>query len=166
MLRSRSLLMATVLTGIGLAGIGLHGLGPTSLAPGLGLTATASPSKPGDMFWVRKTQSSPEQVVAAVKTYTEANKWLYLAEFKIRGGQVTAVKICYPAIAGDLFAAGPHVAAMMPCGNIAVYADQGRTTISMLHPKFMSILAPGERMEKAVREVTPLFEKMLEAVSQ
>lgn len=146
MLRPISILTAIVLTGIG-------------------LTATASAGTPGDMFWVRTTQKTPEQVVATVKTYTEANKWLYLAEFKIKGGQVTAVKICYPAIAADIFTAGPHVAAMMPCGNIAVYVDQGRTTIAMLHPKFMSILAPHERMDKAVREVTPLFEKMLEAVS-
>jgi Domain of unknown function DUF302 len=133
---------------------------------GIGLTVAASPRAPSEMFWVRKTEKSPEQVVAAVKTYTESNKWVYLAEFKIRGGQITAVKICYPAIASDIFAAGSHVAAMMPCGNIAVYVEQGQTTISMLHPKFMSILAPHERMDKAVREVTPLFEKMLEAVSQ
>ena len=146
MLRSITTLTAIVLTGIG-------------------FTAMANSTSPGEMFWVRTTQKSPEQVVAAVKTYTEAHKWLYLAEFKIKGGQVTAVKICYPAIAADIFAAGPHVAAMMPCGNIAVYADQGRTTISMLHPKFMSVLAPHERMDKAVREVTPLFEKMLETVS-
>lgn len=124
--------------------------------------ATANP--PGDMFWVRNTQKTPEAVVGAVKAYSEANKWLYLAEFKIRGGQVTAVKICYPAIAPDIFAAGAHVAAMMPCGNIAVYVEDGRTTISMLHPKFMSTLVPHELMAKAVREVTPLFEKMLDSV--
>ena len=121
---------------------------------------------PGDMFWVRASKKSPEELVGAIKAYTEANKWLYLAEFKIKGGQVTAVKICYPAIAADIFAAGLHVAAMMPCGNLAVYVDGGQTTVSMLNPKFMSVLAPHERMEKAVRDVTPLFQQMLETISK
>lgn len=33
-----------------------------------------------------------------------------------------------------------------------------------LHPKFMTALYPGENLERAVREVTPLFEAMLEEV--
>jgi hypothetical protein len=119
-----------------------------------------------DMFWVRVVDKSPEETVAAIRSYTEARNWLYLAEFKIRGGKVTAIKICYPAIGPDIFAAGDHVAAMMPCGNLAVYQNDGRTVISMLHPKFMSALAPHEGVNKAVREVTPLFETMLETVSK
>ncbi len=46
--------------------------------------------------------------------------WLYLAEFKIKGGEATAIKICYPAIAKGIFAAGMHVTAMMPCGHVTV----------------------------------------------
>lgn len=130
------------------------------LAPG------AKAGAPNDMFWIRGTQKAPEQVVSAIKSYVEANKWLYLSDFKIKGGEVTAVKICYPAIGSDIFAAGMHVAAMMPCGHIAVYAEGGGTRISMLHPKFMTALYPDANLERAVRTVTPLFEAMLAEVAR
>jgi hypothetical protein len=120
----------------------------------------AKAGEPNDLFWVRSTQKSPQQIVAAIKEYVEARKWLYLADFKIKGGQVTAVKICYPPIGNDIFAAGMHVAAMMPCGHIAVY-EEGGTKIAMLHPKFMTALYPDRNLDKAAREVTPLFEAML-----
>lgn len=129
------------------------------------IPAAASAGEPNDMFWVRSTQKSPEQVVAAIKGYVEAKKWLYLADFKLKGGQVTAVKICYPPIGKDIFAAGMHVAAIMPCGHIAVY-DEGGTKISMLHPNYMTALFPDKNLEKAAREVTPLFEAMLAEVSK
>ena len=120
---------------------------------------------PNDMFWVRSTQKSPEQVVAAIKRYVEGKKWLYLADFKLKGDEVTAVKICYPPIGKYIFSAGMHVAAMMPCGHIAVY-DEGGTKISMLHPSFMTALYPDKNLETAVREVTPLFEAMLAEISR
>lgn len=126
----------------------------------------AKAGEPNDMFWVRTTDRSPEQVVAAIKSYAEANKWLYLSDFKIKGGEVTAVKICYPPIGKDIFAAGMHVAAMMPCGHIAVYVEGGKTRLSMLHPKFMTALYPDKNLENAVKTVTPLFEKMLGDVTR
>lgn len=139
-----------------------------ALVPGLLafllLAAEAPAGEPPGMFWVRHADKSPEQVVAAIRGHVETNKWLYLADFKLKGGEVTAVKICYPPIGKDVFAAGLHVAAMMPCGHIAVYVEQGRTTISMLDPKFMTMLVPNENMENAVRTVTPLFSAMLDAV--
>lgn len=126
----------------------------------------ASAAKSNDMFWVRGTDKTPEQAVAAIKSYSEARNWLYLADFKIKGGEVTAVKICYPAIGKDIFAAGMHVAAMMPCGNIAVYVEGGKTRIAMLNPKFMTALFPDKNLDNAVRTVTPLFEAMLGEVAR
>ena len=125
------------------------------------LPSAAGAGEPNDMFWVRVTSKTPEQVVAAVKSHGETNKWLYLADFKLKGGEVTAVKICYPPIGKDIFAAGMHVAAMMPCGHIAVYVESGKTTVSMLQPKFMTAIYPDKNLDNAVRTVTPLFEAML-----
>ena len=136
-----------------------------TLAWTLAAAGNASAGDPNDMFWVRSTPQSPEQVVAALRSYTEGRKWLYLGEFKIKGGEVTAVKICYPPIGKDIFAAGMHVAAMMPCGHIAVYVE-GPTKVAMLHPKFMIALYPDANLERAVREVTPLFEAMLNDVAR
>jgi uncharacterized protein (DUF302 family) len=117
------------------------------------------------MFWVRGTDKTPEQASAAIKSYVESAKWLHLAEFKIKSGEVTAIKICYPPVGKDIFAAGLHVAAMMPCGHIAVYVEDGRTRISMLHPKFMTALYPDKNLERAVETLTPLFEAMLREVA-
>ena len=135
---------------------------PAMLALGIAAGA-AHAGAPNDNFWVRSSPKTPDQVVAALKSYAEARKWLYLAEFKIKNGEVTSVKICYPPIGKHIFAAGMHVAAMMPCGQVAVYNENG-TKLAMLHPKFMTVLYPDENLERAVREVTPLFEAMLEEV--
>ena len=56
-----------------------------------------------------------------------------------------------------------HVAAMMPCGHIAVY-NEGGTKLAMLHPKFMTALYPDPNLDRAVRTVTPLFEAMIDEV--
>lgn len=132
-----------------------------SLLACLMLVADASAGEPNEMFWVQGTNKTPEQAVAAIRSYVETNKWLYLADFKIKGGEVTAVKICYPPIGKDIFAAGMHVAAMMPCGHMAVYVEAGKTKVSMLHPKFMTALYPDKNLDNAVRVVTPIFEAML-----
>ncbi len=121
-------------------------------------------AEPGELFWVRATAKSPAQVVAAIRGYAEARQWLYLADFKLKGGQVTAVKICYPPIGKDIFAAGMHVAAMMPCGHVAVY-DDGGTKIAMLDPRFMTRLQPDPNLERAAATVAPLFEAMLADVA-
>lgn len=125
----------------------------------------ARAGEPNDNFWVRSSPKSPDELVAALKSYAEGRKWLYLAAFKIKGGEVTSVKICYPPIGKDIFAAGMHVAAMMPCGHIAVYNDGG-TKLAMLKPKFMTVLYADPNLERAVRTVTPLFEAMLDEVAR
>lgn len=119
--------------------------------------------EPNDNFWVKSSRKSPEELVAAIKSYAEGRQWLYMATFKLKGGEVTAVKVCYPPIGKDIFAAGMHVAAMMPCGHIAVY-NEGGTKLAMLDPKFMTVLYPDPNLERAARTVTPLFKAMLDEV--
>jgi len=52
-----------------------------------------------------------------------AEECLFLAGFDLVGGRVTALKICYPPYAPDIFAAGMHTTAMMPCRHLAFYED-------------------------------------------
>jgi len=59
-----------------------------------------------------------------------------------------------------------HVAAMMPCGHVALYKEGDKTKISMLNPKFMTTLYPDPNLEKAVSTVTPQFEAMLAEVTK
>jgi uncharacterized protein (DUF302 family) len=143
-----------------------HAMAALLLTGAVTFPVVAIAGEPNDMFVIRDTQKPPAEVVSAIKSYVEVNKWLYLAEFKLKGGEVTAVKICYPPIGSDIFAAGMHVTAMMPCGHIAVYKEGDHTRISMLHPKFMTALYPDPNLEKAVKTVVPQFEAMLTEVTK
>lgn len=116
-------------------------------------------------FVVKSTEQSREAVLEAIRDYTDASSdWVYLSEIPLRRGAFTLVKLCYIPAAGDIFAAGRHVSALLPCGHLSLYAEAGRTHLSMLHPRFMTTLSPGPEMERAVAKATPAFEALLEAV--
>ncbi|WP_019593527.1 DUF302 domain-containing protein [Thioalkalivibrio sp. ALM2T] len=116
-------------------------------------------------FIVKSTEQSREAVLEAIRDYTEASgDWFYLTDIPLRRGALILVKICYIPAAGDIFAAGPHVSALLPCGHLSLYEEDGRTQLSMLHPRFMSTLSPGPEMDRAVEKATPAFEALLDAV--
>jgi len=125
------------------------------------LAGTAAAEVP-EHFIVHKLDQSPEEAAALVREHTEnAEEWLFLSEFGLAGGRVTALKICYPAIAPDIFAAGMHTMAMMPCGHLAFYDEDGQSTLAMLDPSFMTALDPHPALKNAVATVRPAFAEML-----
>ena len=117
-----------------------------------------------DMFLIRSTAKTPEAVVAAVKAYAEAKHWQYLGANKVKKGQVTLVKICIPAVGQQIWPVGLHLSAMLPCGNLGVYQQQGKTQISLLHPRYMQVLYPHPAIDKASATAQPLLAEMLDAV--
>lgn len=125
----------------------------------------ASAERPGEMFILHDLSTSPAEAAAAVRRHVEENAdWLFLAEFPLKGGEVLALKICYLPLGGDIFAAGMHVAAMMPCGNLAFYEEDGQARLSMLDLRFMTELNPDPNLERAVERGAPAFEAMLAEV--
>lgn len=121
---------------------------------------------PNDLFVIKTSAKSPDAVFAAIKAYVADKKWLYLGDNKVKNDEVTLVKLCVPAASPDIWAAGLHVAALAPCGHIGIYREAGRTTVSMLHPKFMHVLNPHPRLKKAGDELAPLFDAMLDDVTR
>lgn len=122
-------------------------------------------SQGNGMFIVHEASGTPEEVTEAIQEYVwEHDDWIFLASFGLKGGEVTAVKVCYLPLGGDIFAAGMHVAAMLPCGHIAVYEEDGHTRLSMLDLGFMTTLNPDPNLEQAVEKGRPAFEAMLETV--
>lgn len=119
---------------------------------------------PNDLFVVKTSAKSPDAVFTAIRAYVADKKWLYLGDNKVKNDEVTLVKLCVPAASPDIWAAGLHVAALAPCGHIGIYREAGRTTVSMLHPKFMHVLNPHPRLKKAGDELAPLFSAMLDDV--
>lgn len=119
-----------------------------------------------DMFIIRSTEKTPEAVVKAIKKYSKQMKWEFLGTSKVKQGQVTLVKICIHEVGRVLWTVGPHVSAMLPCGNLGVYRNKEKTEISLLNPRYMQILYPHPAIEKASAMAQPLLMEMLETVAK
>jgi hypothetical protein len=131
------------------------------------LTSLAQGPMPGpDMVLTRATTKTPDQVVDAIKSYSEEKKWLYMGASKAKQGEVTMVKVCIQQVGQLLWPVGLHLSALLPCGNFGVYQIKGQTEISMLHPRYMQVLYPHAEVEKAVNLATPLLTEMLTAVAK
>lgn len=119
-------------------------------------------AEPDDHFIIHETEQSREALAGAIREYVEADEdWIFLAEFDLAGGAITAIKICYLPLGPDIVDAGLHVGAMLPCGHIGLYEEEGTTHLSMLHPKFMTTLQPHPSLERAVEHAEPAFETLL-----
>ena len=125
------------------------------------LLPTVWANEPNEMFILRSSQTAPEEVVMQIEHYAKDKKWNYLGAHKVKKGQVWLVKICIKAAGKALWKAGPHVSAMLPCGNISVYKEKGMTQISLLHPRFMHMIYPDPNVQNAVDISTPLLIGMM-----
>lgn len=141
----------------------LHLVG-AAVAAVVSLIGVAQAADPDDVFIIRTTSKSPDAVVAAVKAYSEAQQWPFLGSNKVKQGQVTLVKICIPAVGKLVWPLGTRLSAMLPCGNIGVYANGTATEISVLHPGYMHVLYPDPALEQAAMVAEPLLRQMLDAV--
>jgi thiosulfate/3-mercaptopyruvate sulfurtransferase len=132
----------------------------TGYDPAMPPEATAATNP--DNFLIYQLNQPAATAAQLVREYTESqDDWLFLAEIGLLGGDVTALKICYPAIGSDIVAAGLHTMAMMPCGHLAFYEDDGVPTLSMLDLGFMTELYPDPNLERAVQTARPAFHRML-----
>lgn len=136
------------------------------IAAGAGLLqAGTAVAEPGEHFIIHELDQSPEAAAAMVRFHAETeDDWVFLAEFGLADGRITALKICYPAIGPDFAAAGMHTAAMLPCGHLAFYEEDGQPTLSMLDMSFMTTLDPHPRLEDAAATARPAFAEMLSEV--
>ena len=138
--------------------------GCASQAPG----PVAGGLNPGALFILRQTSKTPDQVVDAVRNYAEANKWVYMGMNRVKPpqGEVTMVKVCIPAVGAIMWPLGLQTSAMLPCGNLGVYQKGGATEISLLDPRYMSVLMPHPEVQRASAMATPLLTQMLDSVAK
>ncbi|MBI3523546.1 MAG: DUF302 domain-containing protein [Betaproteobacteria bacterium] len=115
---------------------------------------------------MKPTTKKPDEVVDAIKAYSEQKKWQFVGASKVKNGEVTLVKVCLPEVGKVLWPLGLQISAILPCGNVGVYQKQGKTEISMLHPAYMQVLYPNAEVEKAVKIATPLLLDMLDSVAK
>jgi hypothetical protein len=129
------------------------------------IATTAAHAASDDIFMVRTTTKSPEATVAAIKDYAQTMKWQYVSDNKVKKGQVTLVKICIPDVGRIIWPVGLRLSAMLPCGNIGIYETDAGTEISVLHPRYLSILYPDPEVERAGEVGAPLLTEMLDTVA-
>lgn len=130
------------------------------------LTVGVRAQSPDSIFIIKSSSKAPDAVVAAIKSYSEQKKWLYLGENKLKQGEVTLVKICIPEVGQALWPVGLQLSAMLPCGNVGVYSKGGTTEVSLLHPRYMHVLYPHPATERAGAIAQPLLVEMLDDVTR
>ena len=138
-------------------------LSATIFSTAIALTAApATAGEPSDLFIIRDLSTGTEEAAEAIRSHVEEHDdWLFLAEFPLKGGEIHAMKICYLPLGADIFAAGLHVAAAMPCGNLAFYEEDGQPRLSMLDLRFLTELQDDPNLERAVETGNPAFEELL-----
>ena len=134
--------------------------------PAIGLPQTTAAG--AETILVRNSARSPAEVVEAIRAHVEAKKWVYMgaSTVKPKQGDVTMVKVCIPQVGAALWPAGLHLSALLPCGNVGVYQNQGSTQVALLHPRYMQLLYPHPEVEKAVGIATPLLLEMLDTITR
>jgi hypothetical protein len=142
--------------------------GCAGMQSGMHAAVHGTAAAPATMIMVRQTAKTPDQAVDAIKAYAQSRKWVYMGANKVKppAGEVTMVKVCIPAVAAVLWPLGLEMSAMLPCGNLGVYQKAGRTEISMLDPRYMSVLVSHPEVTRASGLALPQLTEMLDTVSK
>ncbi len=135
------------------------------LLAGLAACATAQPES-NPMFVTRSSAKSPAQLHQSIRDYAAQRKWLYIGDNKLKNGEVTQVRLCIGPAAADIWKVGMHMAAMMPCGHFGIYEEKGATRVTMMHPRYMTLLDPHPIVRKLADDVTGPFTTMLDEVTR
>jgi hypothetical protein len=130
------------------------------------LSHAAYGAEPSAMVIVNSTSKPRADVVAAIKAYAEEKKWAYLGENKTNGGAISLVKVCIPQIGKAVWDIGFELAALLPCGNIAIYERDGKTEVSMLSPLYMNAIYPHPKIKQAGEDALPMFKGLLDNILQ
>lgn len=131
---------------------------------GMALAGVARADAP-DHFIIHHLDQTPENAAAMVRERVESDDdWSFIFETRMMGGAVIGLKVCYNDIRQDVVAAGMHTLAMMPCGNLAFYEEDGRSTLSMLDMSYMTTLFPHPSLDVAVAKARPAYATMLSEV--
>jgi hypothetical protein len=127
-------------------------------------TAVAATIAPEDVFLIKSSSKSMDDVVSSVKKYIKEKKWVYIGNFKVKKGQVILVKFCVKAAGKLAWKAGLKVSAMLPCGNLGVYQNKGKTEVSLLSPYYMTSLYPNDNLTAAADLLMPMYKEMLSTI--
>ena len=128
--------------------------------------AMAPHGSPESMIVTRSTDAAPDAVADRIKAYAAEKKWAFLGANKVKNGEITMVKVCIPAVGAALWSVDMKLTALLPCGNVSIYARNGKTEVAMLHPSYMHALMHSAETEKAAGLAAPELTAMLDSVTR
>jgi len=133
---------------------------------GLAFTSTAT-AEVSEHFIIHELEQTPQEAATLVRDYIAiSDEWSLNGESQMMGGAAVGMKICFNAMRRHVAAAGLHNLAMMPCGNIAFYTEDGQSYLSMLDMGYLTTLSPHPELEKGVALGRPAYAAMLSEVLQ
>jgi hypothetical protein len=132
----------------------------------LSVAGCATPAPPQEIYLTRSTAKSPADLHQAIRQYVSQKGWLYIGDNKLKGGEIMQVRICDPKAAANIWKAGMQVSAMMPCGHMSIYQEGGATKVTMLHPRFLTVLDPHPAVQELADAVSGPYVLMMDEVTR
>jgi hypothetical protein len=128
-------------------------------------SANAATAEVSKHFIIHALKQKPQEAATLLRDFIAMDdEWSLNGEFDMAGGAFVGMKVCFNAMRGYVAAAGLHNLAMMPCGNIAFYEEDGQPYLSMLDVGYMTTLSPHPALEEGVALARPAYVAMLSEV--
>ncbi len=121
----------------------------------------AATAEVSEHFIIHELDQTPQEAATLLRDFIAmSDDWSLNGEFEMMGGAAVGMKICFNDMRAYVAAAGLHNLAMMPCGNIAFYEEDGQSTLSMLDVGYLTTLSPHPSLEEGVALARPAYDKM------
>jgi len=128
-------------------------------------SATVATAEVSEHFIIHALDQTPQEAATLIRDFIAMDDdWSLNGEFEMMGGGAVGMKICFNEMRGYVAAAGLHNLAMMPCGNIAFYVEDGQSYLSMLDVGYLTILSPHPELEDGVALARPAYAAMFAEV--
>lgn len=137
-----------------------------SVAALVGLvSATVLKAEVSEHFIIHELEQTPQEAATLIRDFIAmSDDWSLNGEFEMMGGAAVGMKICFNAMRGHVAAAGLHNLALMPCGNMAFYEENGQSYLSMLDVGYITTLSPHPSLEEGVALARPAYAAMFAQV--
>lgn len=130
----------------------------------LTLTSAAT-AEVSEHFIIHELEQTPQEAATLIRDFIAMNDdWSLNGEFEMMGGAAVGMKICFNAMRRYVAAAGLHNLALMPCGNMAFYEENGQSYLSMLDVGYITTLSSHPELEEGVALARPAYAAMFTEV--
>jgi hypothetical protein len=127
--------------------------------------APAATAEVSEHFIIHELAQTPQEAATLIRDFIAMDDgWSLNGEFEMMGGAAVGMKICFNDMRRYVAQAGLHNMALMPCGNIAFYEEDGQSYLSMVDVGYLTTLSPHPAMEEGVALARPAYARMFSEV--